>query len=335
MSLKSVPMIDVSPFLTGDAAAKQQVARQIGDACREIGFLTIVGHGVPESLIQATYDTARAFFDLPEAEKNKVERPAPDQVRGYSPLMGEGLSYSLDEVTPPDLKESFSIGPVDVPADDAYFTRAEAGPHFAPNVWPAAPAAMREIWTDYFRAMEQLSAQLMRMFAVALGLPETFFDDKIDRHISMFRALNYPDQAEPPQPGQLRAGAHSDYGSLTIVRQEDAPGGLQVQNDDGNWIDVKPTPGALVVNIGDLMMQWTNDLWRSTMHRVVNPPRDKALGSRRISLVFFHQPNYDAMVECLAGCAREGQPAKYAPVSSGDHLLSKFVKQTTFGAGVA
>lgn len=335
MSLKSVPMIDVSPFLAGDAAAKQRVARQIGDACRDIGFLTIVGHGVPDSLIQATYDTAKAFFDLPEAEKNRVERPAPDQVRGYSPVMGEGLSYSLDEVTPPDLKESFSIGPVDVPAGDPYFTCAEAGPHFAPNVWPAAPAAMREIWTDYFRAMERLSAQLMRMFAVALGLPETFFDDKIDRHISMFRALNYPDQAEPPQPGQLRAGAHSDYGSLTIVRQEDAPGGLQVQNDDGAWIDVKPTPGALVVNIGDLMMQWTNDLWRSTMHRVVNPPRDKALGSRRISLVFFHQPNYDAMVECLAGCARDDQPPKYAPVSSGDHLLSKFVKQTTFGAGVA
>ncbi|MFX9093409.1 2OG-Fe(II) oxygenase family protein, partial [Acinetobacter baumannii] len=88
---------------------------------------------------------------------------------------------------------------------------------------------------------------LMRMFAVALGLPEHFFDDKIDRHISMFRALNYPDQAEPPQPGQLRAGAHSDYGSLTIVRQEDAPGGLQVQNEDGEWLDVKPTPGALVV----------------------------------------------------------------------------------------
>lgn len=335
MSLKSVPMIDVSPFLSGDTAARQQVARQIGDACRDIGFLTIVGHGVPESLIQATYDTAKAFFDLPEAEKNRVERPAPDQVRGYSPLMGEGLSYSLDEATPPDLKESFSIGPVDVPTGDPYFTRPEAGPHFAPNVWPEAPAAMREIWTDYFRAMEQLAAQLMRMFAVALGLPETFFDDKIDRHISMFRALNYPDQAEPPQPGQLRAGAHSDYGSLTIVRQEDAPGGLQVRNEDGAWVDVKPTPGALVVNIGDLMMQWTNDLWRSTMHRVVNPPRDKALGSRRISLVFFHQPNYDAMVECLDGCAGDGLPPKYAPVSSGDHLLSKFVKQTTFGAGVA
>ncbi|MBN9530079.1 MAG: isopenicillin N synthase family oxygenase [Alphaproteobacteria bacterium] len=334
MSLKSVPMIDVSPFLSGDPAGKLAVARQIGDACRDIGFLTIVGHGVPDALIQATYDTAKAFFDLPEEEKNKVARPAPDQVRGYSPLMGEGLSYSLDEATPPDLKESFSIGPVDVPAGDPYFTGAEAGPHFAPNVWPAEPAAMREIWSDYFRAMEQLSAQLMRMFAVALGLPEHFFDDKIDRHISMFRALNYPDQAEPPQPGQLRAGAHSDYGSLTIVRQEDAPGGLQVQNEDGEWLDVKPTPGALVVNIGDLMMQWTNDLWRSTMHRVVNPPRDKALGSRRISLVFFHQPNYDAMVECLEGCARDDLPPKYAPVSSGDHLRSKFVKQTTFGAGV-
>src|SRR5208337_5055335 len=124
--------------------------------------------------------------------------------------------------------------------------------------------------------------------------------------ISMLRALNYPNQELPPEAGQMRAGAHSDYGSLTIVRQEEAPGGLEVLNEDGEWVGVEAVPGALVVNIGDLMMQWTNDLWKSTMHRVVNPPRDKALGSRRISLVFFHQPNYDAMVSCLASCQAAG-----------------------------
>jgi isopenicillin N synthase-like dioxygenase len=110
---------------------------------------------------------------------------------------------------------------------------------------------------------------------------------------------------------------------------------LQVQNKQGTWVDVPAIPGTFVVNIGDLMMQWTNDLWQSTMHRVVNPPRDLAGDSDRISLVFFHQPNYDAMVDCLPGCATPDQPAKYPPVSSGDHLSSKFVKQTTFGEGVA
>ncbi len=329
----SVPTIDLSPYLEGTPEGKAKVAAEVGRACADIGFLSIVGHGVPDDLIEQCYAESRAFFDLPLAEKMACDRPQPDWVRGYSMVGGEGLSYSLDDPTPPDLKESLSIGPVDVPAGDPYFHGEAAGPHFAPNIWPTRPAGLKPVWIEYFKAMETLSAQLMRIFALALNLPEHFFDDKIDKHISMFRVLNYPDQPEPPLPGQLRAGAHSDYGSLTIVRQEDAPGGLEVRNQDGEWVGVKPVRGGFVVNIGDLMMQWTNDLWQSTMHRVVNPPRDHALGSRRISLVFFHQPNYDAMVSCLDSCLTLGEPPKYEPISSGDHLRSKFVKQTTLGAG--
>jgi isopenicillin N synthase-like dioxygenase len=332
--LLSVPTIDLAPYLEGTASGKARVAAEVGRACTDIGFLSVTGHGVPNDLIEKTYSVSRAFFDLPLAEKTKYDRPRLDWVRGYSMVGGEGLSYSLDNPTPPDLKESLTIGPVSVPEHDPYFHGAAAGPHFAPNIWPAQPPELKATWIAYFKAMENLSAQLMRIFALALDLPEHFFDSKIDKHISMFRVLNYPDQAEEPLPGQLRAGAHSDYGSLTIVRQEEAPGGLEVQNQDGDWVGVKPVPGGFVVNIGDLMMQWTNDLWRSTMHRVVNPPRDVALGSRRISLVFFHQPNYDAMVDCLESCRSATNPAKYAPVSSGDHLRSKFVKQTTLGAGV-
>lgn len=334
MTLKSVPIIDLAPYLKGTPEGKAKVAAEVGRACTDIGFLTIIGHGVDNALIEKCYSVSKAFFDLPHAEKSKCDRPEPDQVRGYSEVGGEGLSYSLDNPAPPDLKESLTIGPVDVPAHDPYFHGPAAGPHFAPNLWPAKPAELKAVWTDYFRAMELLSAQLMRIFALSLDLPEHFFDDKIDKHISMFRVLSYPDQPQEPLPNQLRAGAHSDYGSLTIVRQEDAPGGLQVRNRDGEWVDVKPLAGAFVVNIGDLMMQWTNDLWISTMHRVVNPPRDKALGSRRISLVFFHQPNYDAMVSCLDSCHDAAHPAKYAPISSGDHLRNKFVKQTTLGVGV-
>ncbi len=261
-----------------------------------------------------------------------LKRPKEDQVRGYSAVGDEGLSYSLGEKSPGDLKESFSIGPVVVP-DDPYFTGPAAGPHFAPNLWAEQIPDFKESWKEYFQAMSDLSKMLMRIFALGLDLPETYFDDKIDRHISMFRALKYPNQHEAPLPGQLRAGAHSDYGSLTIVRTEDRPGGLQVYNKAGEWVDVPAVGGGFVVNIGDLMMQWTNDLWSSTLHRVANPPREKAGDSARLSLVFFHQPNYDAMVECLESCKGPGNPAKYEPVSSGDHLTSKFVKQTTFGEG--
>jgi isopenicillin N synthase-like dioxygenase len=326
---QAVPVIDLSPYFDGSMVGKQQVAREVGRACREIGFLTIVGHGVAKEQIEAVYADAKAFFDLPTAAKTAIRQPSPDTVRGYSGVGEEGLSYSLDAATPGDLKESLTVGQIAVPADDPYYVHPDAGRFFAPNLWPAAPSGLQASWSAYFRKMESLSASLMRMFALALDLPETFFDKTIDRHISNFRAINYPDQPEAPLAGQLRAGAHSDYGSLTIVRQEEAPGGLQVQARDGSWIDVKPVADAFVVNIGDLMMQWTNDLWRSTMHRVVNPPRDKALGSRRISLVFFHQPNYDAVVSCLPSCRDRDNPPRYAPITSGRHFIGKFVKQST------
>ncbi len=335
MALMDVPLIDISPFLTGSDEGKQRVARQVGQACRDIGFLVISGHGVPEDLIDATRTVSAEFFALPKEEKLRSKRPADDQVRGYSAVGNEALAASLGDETPPDLKESLSIGPTDVPLDDPYYTNDQAGPHFAPNVWPPAPVALRETWTRYFAAMETLATRLMRIFALALDLPEHYFDSRVNRHISMFRVLNYPSQNDVPLDRQLRAGAHSDYGSLTILRQENRPGGLQVRNLSGEWVDVPAVPGTFVVNIGDLMAQWTNDLWISTVHRVVNPPRDLAADSARMSLVFFHQPNYDAMVSCLDGCATPGRPAKYQPVSSGDHLLSKFVKQTTAASAQA
>lgn len=328
MTLMSVPVIDISPYRAGTARGKADVAAQVGRACRDIGFLTIVGHGIADSVIDDFYSASKKFFDLPVAEKNKIKQPRPDAARGYSGVGEEGLSYSLNERTPPDLKESITFGAPEIP-DEPYYFAPDARQFFAPTPWPQEPSEMEAAACAYFRAMETLSAQLMRIFALALDVPEHFFDDKIDKHISNLRALNYPDQPETPVPGQLRAGAHSDYGSLTIVRQEAAPGGLQVLNQDEKWVDVPPIPGAFVVNIGDLMMQWTNDLWRSTMHRVVNPPRDQALGSRRISLVFFHQPNYDALVSCLDSCRDPGRRAKYAPITSGEHFIGKFVKQTT------
>ena len=164
----------------------------------------------------------------------------------------------------------------------------------------------------------------MRIFALALDLPGEFFADKIDHPISALRIMNYPEQAVAPAAGQLRAGAHTDYGSLTILLQEAAPGGLQVRAPDGVWHNVPAVPGTFVVNLGDLMARWTNDRWRSTLHRVVNPPTDAGGSTRRQSIAFFHQPNWDAEIACLPGCLAPGELPKYPPVRSGPHLMSKF-----------
>jgi isopenicillin N synthase-like dioxygenase len=323
----SIPVIDISSFIHGNGAARREVARAVDAACADLGFLIIAGHGVSETLVDDIRAVSRAYFDLPVPEKQELSMPA-DRYRGYISLGNEALAYSLDEETPPDIKESFSIGPVDAP-DDAYHRAAAPGNFFAPNFWPERPAGFRDIWEEYYREMERVSTTLMRSFALGLGMDEHYFDDKIDRHITNMSVIHYPEQAKEPLPGQLRAGAHTDYGSLTIVKPDDAPGGLQVLAKDGSWLDVPTIQGTFVVNLGDLMADWTNDRWVSTLHRVVNPPRDKALGSRRISIPFFHQPNYDAVIECLPTCRSADLPPRYAKMTSGEHVWMKINKHRT------
>jgi isopenicillin N synthase-like dioxygenase len=223
-----------------------------------------------------------------------------------------------------DLNESLMIGPVDV-ADTAYYASPAAGRHFAPNLWPERPAGLRQAYKSYYRVVDALAIDLMRLFALALGLPEKYFDSSVDRSISRLRVRNYPAPEVAPEPGQLRAGAHSDYGSLTILKTEDRPGGLQVQSKAGDWLDVPHRPGCFVVNIGDMLARWTNDRWVSTLHRVVNPPLDRVAESRRQSVVFFQNPNYDAVVACLPGCSDAANPPKYPPTTSGGHLREKFL----------
>jgi isopenicillin N synthase-like dioxygenase len=326
--LTSVPVVDLEPFTARGLDGKRSVADNVGRACTDIGFFTIVAHGVPDRLLVRMDEVSRAFFDLPLEEKLRVKRPRPEQSRGYIGVGDENLAYSRGDRSTLDLKEFFAIGPVDVP-DDTYHRRPEAYPSFAPNLWPERPAEMRAVWTEYYRAMEGLAWTIMRIFALALDLPEGFFQRYVDRHISGIRAINYPDQPVAPEAGQLRAGAHTDYGAVTILKSENAPGGLQVMNRRGEWVDVVTSPGSFVCNIGDLMQRWTNDRWTSTMHRVVNPPRARALGGRRQSIVFFHQPNYDALIECLPSCCGADDPPRYEPVTSGDHRLGKFLR----GAG--
>lgn len=325
--MNSIPVIDIAPFLNGRAADQQKVAQAIDDACASLGFLIIAGHGVPDGLIDDMRETSKAYFDQPVGEKIKQRMP-PDRYRGYIAPGSEALAYSLDQETPPDLKESFSIGPVDAP-DDAYHRAAAPGKFFAANFWPGVPKTFRPTWEAYYREMERVATQLMRVFALGLGMEKNFFDDKVDRHITNFSVIHYPEQPNPPLPGQLRAGEHTDYGSLTILKPDNAPGGLQVLSKDKQWIDVPTLPGTFIVNLGDLMAEWTNDRWVSTLHRVVNPPREKAIGSRRISMAFFHQPNYDAVIECLPTCTSADRPPRYGTTTSGEHVWMKINKHRT------
>ncbi len=304
MNLASLPVINLSPFLAGSPEGKRAVAQAVARACEDIGFLTIVSHGVSSDLISRTSDLARRFFDLPIEEKLKLKLQ-PSGV-GYSPVAGENLAASLGQPAPADLKESLNLGA-----------------QMEQNLWPGSPPDLKLRFTEYFQAMAALAANLMRLFAVALDLPEGYFADKIDRHVSFLRVINYPPPIAEPLPGQLRAGAHSDYGSLTLLRSENAPGGLQVQTRGGEWIDVVAVPDSFVVNLGDMMMRWTNDRWVSTLHRVVNPPQGVWQRSRRQSLVFFHNPNPEVVISCLPGCCTAERPAKYPPISAGEFLWMK------------
>ncbi|MBM3485150.1 MAG: isopenicillin N synthase family oxygenase [Alphaproteobacteria bacterium] len=317
-----VPVIDLSGALAGERAARLAVARAIESALVDVGFFSIVGHGVPESLIAETRAEAVEFFALPDAEKRAVSRP-PDRVaRGYSWVGDRALAYSYGEVTPPDLHESFVIGPEPLP-DLPYYRDRRARGFYAPNIWPTRPARLRPCMLSYFQRMDSLATEMMRLFALALGIEERFFDTLIDRPTPNLRLIRYPGRVQAPEPGQLRAGAHTDYGTITILRGDNRSGGLQVRHRNGDWIEVTRPEDGFVCNIGDVMMRWTNDHWVSNLHRVALPPDDAA--EDRISLVFFHNPNYDAEIRCIETCRGDGE-AKYPPVPFDGYYLDKLMR---------
>ncbi len=310
----AIPVIDLAPALSGDPAARARVAREIADACTDIGFFTIRGHGVPLELIDALRTRASTFFNLPIEEKMRAQPISTDVPRGYRALGFDSLSRGNAGDAPGDLKEYYHFGRETWP-DSPYYTSAAGQRFFIPNRWPEHPPSFRESAASYYAAMEKLTGQMMSLAAMALGLEENFFDDKIDRHITAMRINFYPAQDEAPQDSQLRAGAHTDYGLLTILNGENVPGGLEVQTRNGEWLRVETAPDTFVVNIGDLLMRWTNDRWVSNVHRVTNPPPGSGPAAQRISLAFFHHPNYDALVECIAPVGE----AKYPPVFSGEY----------------
>ena len=322
MAATEIPLIDISGFETGDAAARRRIAGGVAAAVEGIGFFSVTGHGVEAGLMRRAATGFAAFFDLPQAAKRRYTNPARNINRGYVPLGEEFVASSQGAAAPPDYREALAFGRIDLP-DEPYYREPEAAYAYEPNIWPARVPGLGETVRAYYAALEGLNRRLLRIFAAALGIEAGYLLERFDRHASVLRAINYPDQDPPPAPGQLRCGAHSDFGTHTLLQIDDAPGGLQALARDGSWIDVSPPPGSFAVNIGDLMMVWTNDRWLSNLHRVVNPPADAAGSTRRQSLAFFVQPNYDARIECIPTCLAAGEAPRHAPVTAWQYRHAK------------
>lgn len=327
MSETEFPVFNLSEFEAADQAGKAQMGVRIDRICRASGFLAVTGHGIDPAVIARVWSEARAFFDLDPETKNRARAPYPGYPYGYLGPGTEALARSRNADSPPDLKESFNGGPLAVPPG---MTDTEALSFcYAATIWPEGRDDFRAAWQAYYRSLEDLAARIMRVFAVALDLDEHHFDRYIGAPISALRALNYPELAAPPPPGQLRAGAHTDYGSLTILLPEPGSRGLEILSPAGDWVEVPPVDGAFVINIGDLMALWTNDRWVSTLHRVVNVAPERGGLKRRQSLAFFHQPDWFAEIACLPSCLGPDGTARHAPVLSGPYLMGKFRSTVT------
>jgi isopenicillin N synthase-like dioxygenase len=276
-----VPTIDLTPWWLGDDDARAALAAAVDEACRVVGFMRITGHGVRPSLVDRLLAVTSEFFDLPEEQKRRSGPPRPQMNRGYG--------------VPSDQHEAFSIGVDRWPAGDPYY-ECQRARLFAPNIWPDHPVVLREVWIEYFDAMQEVADWLMEIFALALGRPEGLITARCSRAPDVMRANNSERRpGAPAAPGQLRMGAHSDAGACTILLADPVPG-LQIIGPDGTWHDVLSEPGTLLVNLGDRLAGWTNNRWRSTVHRVVPPPADLRGPARRRSVAFLHDVDHDLVV---------------------------------------
>ncbi|MBT6277122.1 MAG: isopenicillin N synthase family oxygenase [Chromatiales bacterium] len=318
-----VPLIDITSAGNDGRAARDETVAEFAAACEDTGFVVIRGHGVERSVQCGLADAARVFFDLSLEDKLRIRRRHSERNRGYIPYGEERLVRMHGGDSPPDFKEVLAIGPPHVP-NERYFMCAEAYPNFAPNVWPEQPAALRAAMEAYYVAMENLAGRLMRIAALALELPQDWFENKLNHHTSHLRLLHYPAPEQDLEPGQLRCGEHTDLGAMTILRNQAAAGGLEVRARTGDWVPAPAIEDTFVVNIGDLMARWTNDRWVSTPHRVAVPAAGERDASRRLSIAYFVRPNYDATIECIPGCCSNGEPAHYPPTTLADYAVSRF-----------
>lgn len=300
-----IPVVDIGPLR--DGSAPQAVARALHRASREVGFIYISNHGIPDAALAAWREAALAFFRQPAAAKQAV-RVSPKH-RGW---IAAGGARMRDDARP-DLKESFVWG-----YQDPEGNTPEDHPLRGANRWPPDPA-FRAAALGWFEAAHRVAGELMRGFALGLGLDADFFLGRGGAPMSRGSFVYYPPQPDDAGGEQFGVGPHTDFGVLTVLAQDDV-GGLQVQDLQGEWVAAPPIPGTLVVNVGDLLARWTNDAYRSTPHRVVN-----SSGRERLSMVLAYDPEPDTLIDPRAVFGPDVETA-YAPTTCGDYLEWRFAK---------
>ncbi|MCX5380636.1 isopenicillin N synthase family oxygenase [Streptomyces sp. NBC_00091] len=314
MVSSQVPVIDLGPWRSGEPAARSRIAAQVDEALQAAGFLLVTGHGVDPALPARIREAARAFFRLPPGAKELYAVSVGG--RGWLGPGAEANSYAEGTASPPDLKESWSCAaedPTGVPSVDAEW--------FRPNAWPAEVPRLRPLVAEYLTAMRALSDELLELLAVALALPQDHFTRHTGHPTWGFNVNWYPgtEVVGEPLPGQFRIGAHTDFGTVTVLDRERGAGGLQIHTDAEGWQDALWDPAALTVNIGDLLARWTGDRWRAGRHRVLPPPAH-APAEELISLVYFYECDAHTRVESLP--APVGRVA-HEPVDSHVYLRAK------------
>jgi len=306
-----IPIIDLDGVRRGDRAALTRTAAAIRSACTGVGFFYVSHHGVPEAVIAEAVEQARTFFALPLERKREVSVNA--RHRGFNAL-GDALMY---EAKRPDHKEFYSMG-LELPEDDPDVVAGE--PLRGPNNWPKGMPTFRAALTAYYEAMGACGADLLRCVALSLDRPEDFFVSRYRKRLQRTQIIYYPPQ--PPELGddQFGVAPHSDFGCITLLWQ-DQNGGLEVlERSSRKWIPAQPIPGTLVVNVGDLLERWTNNLYASTPHRVVNRS-----GRERYSIATFYDPDFKAVIDPrdLGFAAEE---IRTTPTTAGAHILGRIEK---------
>ena len=316
----AVPVIDITSFRMpyADAPARLEVVRQVEAAARTVGFMQITGHGISATTLSEFTSATDAFFAL-DAKAKAVYRCPPGINRGYTPPKAESLANSLGLASAADLFEAINVGT----STDDFPGLGLPGDVYAPNVYPAEVPGFEAAVTEWFHAAGRVARTMVRIFGVALGGREDYFEQFTDHSIDVLRMNNYrlPKPAAKLEDDQLGMGAHTDYGIVTVLWADQVPG-LEIHGADGNWHSVLPADGALLVNLGDATARWTNEEWISTLHRVAAPRVNGALVPRR-SAAYFHDGNVDAVIECLPSCVSADNPARYEPVTVGEHLTAK------------
>ncbi len=304
--ISALPLIDISGLHSPKPQVGHSIVAAIRDACLSKGFFYITNHGIAPSLIAAVLQESRNFFALPLIERLRIRRECSICNRGYEPMGGQ----DLEQTGTPDLKEAFYLG-VELPEGDPRVVARKV--NHGPNQWPRGLPAFRSVMEDYFALVLDLSVRLMGAVALSLDLPEDYFAGFCTDPVALLRPLHYPPQPTNGAPDEKGCGAHTDWGAITLLLQDDA-GGLQIRDPVHGWLHAPPIPGAFVVNIGDLIARWTNDRYHSTEHRVIN-----LSGRDRYSVPFFFDGNPDYVVACLPGCSEPDNPPRYRPTTVAEH----------------